>query len=84
MKLFERLEPLPLDDADYGTELPILSDDQPSTCQHCGSRYTKAQFMDLVVPDGLSVWTYESSNVSIAVRKCGTDGCRNMLGRRIA
>jgi Fe2+ or Zn2+ uptake regulation protein len=82
VRRFERLDELPLDDAEYGTAFPILDAHEHSTCQKCGAAYDAEQFMALALPDvGESVWRYESSNVSIAVRKC--ERCANMLGRRI-
>ena len=84
LRRFEHVEDLPIDDADYDKEFPILSNDQPSTCRKCGAGYVDAQYMALDLPDaGKSIWTYESlsANVSFAVRKCA---CGNMLGRRSA
>ena len=73
-----------IDDVDYATEFP-LDPAIPSTCSRCNANYTETEFLALAVPQGTKPeWHYPSSNVTLAIRRCGTDGCNNTLARRIA
>ena len=74
-------EPMPIDDAAYAKEFPIVEPHERSTCR-CGASYDEAHFMALPPPtDAESVWSYPSSGVKFAVRSCT---CKNRLARRIA
>ena len=80
LRRFEHLEPMPIDDADYAKEFPLLEPHVPSTCSKCDRQYTHEEFLALPVKEGEGgTWYYASSNVELALRDCK---CGERLGRR--
>jgi len=74
-------EPMPIDDADYDKEFPLLEPHEPSTCSKCHGEYNREEFLALSIPKGeVGTWHYNSSNTTFAIRDCQ---CGHGLARRI-